>query len=129
MNPEPPEQGGSSRRRVTVARSAILASGARRRTEPGSSTSGIDTLDLQTLIKTQLRLGIICCLALVVVMSGAAVAISTAPLLHQTHVFGVPWSWVLQAYGMYPLILAFAAVYARIARRNESRYRSLLEGA
>jgi hypothetical protein len=41
--------------------------------------------------------------------------------------FGVPLSWLLHAYGFYPIILIFAVVYARGAARNERRYRTLVE--
>lgn len=89
----------------------------------------VGVIYLRTLIRAQLRLAIACCVGFVATMTTAAVLIATMPTLHDTYVFGVPWSWALQAYGMYPLIFLFAVIYVRSAARNEHRYRSLEEGS
>lgn len=80
---------------------------------------------LGTLIRAQLRLAITLAIGFSVTLAAASVAIATIAVLQVATVFGVPWSWALQAYGMYPLVVAFALVYVRASRRNEQRYRSL----
>lgn len=80
---------------------------------------------LRTLIRVQLRLGITLAVAFLLTLAAFSVAIALIPALHEHAVFGVPWSWALQAYGMYPLVVIFAAIYVRAAGRNERRYRSL----
>lgn len=125
---QPPAPRSRQRRRITApdtGHGPVRAD----RIRPGGAAGTADpaAIYLRTLIRAQLRIGIACCLGLVVSMSVAAVVIATTPALHQSYVAGVPWSWVLQAYGMYPLIAVFALVYVRSAARNEARYRSLAE--
>lgn len=116
------------RRRITAPRSPTPAAPAARRPANADSASGdVGAIYVRTLIRAQLRVAIACCLGFVVTMTTAAVLIATTPALHETYVFGVPWSWALQAYGMYPLIAFFAAIFVRAASRNESRYRLLRE--
>jgi len=80
---------------------------------------------LRTLMRAQLRLAITLAATFALTLAAFSVAIAVIPVLHVETVFGVPWSWALQAYGMYPLVVIFAAIYVRAAGRNERRYRSL----
>ncbi|MWB99779.1 hypothetical protein GB864_14600 [Agromyces sp. MMS17-SY077] len=43
-------------------------------------------------------------------------------------VLGVPVSWLLLAFGVYPLLLTVSALAVRAANRNEARFRSLVAG-
>ena len=76
-------------------------------------------------MRAQLRLAITLVVAFLLTLAVCSVAIALIPALHVEMVFGVPWSWGLQAYGMYPLVVIFAVIYVRAAGRNERRYRSL----
>jgi membrane protein implicated in regulation of membrane protease activity len=78
-----------------------------------------------TLIRAQLRLGLVVALCFAVTLALAAICLAVVPLFGELTVLDVPVSWVLQAYGMYPLVVVFALIYVRGARRNEQRYRSL----
>lgn len=114
------------RRRVTAPRGPKLlsASGTRSRVEaiaPGEQ----QPIYLTTLMRVQLRLAIVCCIAFLVTITSAAIALAAIEPLQTSYVFGVPWSWVLQAYGMYPLVVFFAILYVGAAGRNERRYRQL----
>ena len=80
---------------------------------------------LRTLIRAQLRLATTIAIGFVLTLAAASIAIAVIPVLQVATIFGVPWSWALQAYGMYPLVALFALVYVRAAGRNEQRYRSL----
>ena len=96
--------------------------------EPRSADSGIpdaSAVYLGTLIRAQLRLATTLAIGFVLTLAAASIAIAVIPVLQVATIFGVPWSWVLQAYGMYPLVALFALVYVRAAGRNEQRYRSL----
>ena len=115
------------RRRITGPPRRDPAPGIRRPAEAQATSRDVGAIYLRSLIRAQLRLAVVCCIGFVLTLTSAAVIIATVPTLHESYVFGVPWSWALQAYGMYPLILAFAVIYARGAARNEQRYR-LLEG-
>lgn len=80
---------------------------------------------LRTLMRAQLRLGVTLAIGFALTLTVASIAVAATPVLHTTTVLGVPWSWALQAYGMYPIVVTFALLYVRAARRNERRYRSL----
>jgi len=113
------------RRRITGPPRRGQAPGIRRPTDAATPSRDAGAIYLRSLIRAQLRLAVVCFVGFALTMASAAVMIATVPTLHESYVFGVPWSWVLQAYGMYPLILAFAVIYARGAGRNEQRYHSL----
>ena len=93
--------------------------------DPDGAIPDASAVYLGTLIRAQLRLAITLAIGFAVTLAAASVAIALTPALHATTIFGVPWSWALQAYGMYPIVVLFALVYVRAARRNEQRYRSL----
>lgn len=90
-----------------------------------SSPTEASALYLRTLIRAQLRLGITLAAGFAVTLAAASIIVATTPVLRRTTVLGVPWSWALQAFGMYPIVAVFAVFYVRAARRNERRYRSL----
>lgn len=94
---------------------------------PGAPVHEADTVFLNSLIRAQLRLAAGCLagfllVSLVLTLMVLVIARSADPIL-----FGVPLSWLLQAYAYYPVVLVFAIVYARGAARNERRYRSLTD--
>lgn len=90
-----------------------------------AAESEAEAVFVRGLIRAQLRLAvghaIGCCLGIAVL----AVVAATLPPLHTATLWGVPWSWILQAYGPYPLVAAFGFAYVRAAVRNEQRYRAL----
>jgi putative solute:sodium symporter small subunit len=92
---------------------------------PGAAIPDASAIYLRTLIRAQLRLAVTLAIGFAVTITLAAVVIAAVPILHEADVWGVPWSWLLQAYGMYPIVAACAVVYVRSATRNERRYRSL----
>lgn len=94
---------------------------------PGSPVHEADTVYLNGLIRAQLRLAAGCLagfllVSLVLTLMVLLIARTADPIL-----FGVPLSWLLQAYAYYPIILIFAIIYARGAARNERRYRALAD--
>jgi putative solute:sodium symporter small subunit len=117
LEPPPP------RKRVTAPQRATADRIVGAETDPGIPDAS--AVYLGTLIRAQLRLATTLAIGFAVTLAAASVAIATIPALQIATVFGVPWSWALQAYGMYPLVVLFALVYVRAARRNEQRYRSL----
>ncbi|BDZ40508.1 heavy metal transporter [Microbacterium suwonense] len=94
---------------------------------PGAPVHEADTVFLNGLIRAQLRLAVGCLggfllVSLVLTLMIFVIARTADPLL-----IGVPLSWLLQAYGYYPVVLVFAILYARGATRNERRYRALAD--
>ena len=130
MSPGVREESPPPRRRVTARQAQRVSSptaAIRKSADTESPTSDIGAIYLRTLFRAQLRLAIVCCVGFALTVATAAVIIATVPTLHETYVGGVPWSWVLQAYGMYPIVALFAALYVRAATRNEKSYRLLEE--
>jgi uncharacterized membrane protein (DUF485 family) len=92
--------------------------------EPTSDIAGVY---VRSLIRSQLRLGIVFALGFVVATAVFVLAIALTPPLDETFVVGVPLSWLLLGVGVYPLAITVAGLYVRAAARNEARYRSLAE--
>ena len=84
---------------------------------------------MRSLIRSQLRLAIVCAAGFVVATVVFVVGIAVLPALDETYVAGVPVSWLLLGLGVYPLAISVAALSVRAAQRNEVRYRSLAEQA
>jgi putative solute:sodium symporter small subunit len=129
---EPP-----ARVRVTAPRpGAAVAPGASARHEASTRPGGdaddatdVPDVYVRSLIRSQLRLAVICAVGFAVATALFVVAVVWAPGLDESLLAGVPVSWLLIAVGVYPLALTIAALYVRAATRNEARYRSLVEDA
>ncbi|MFE6233978.1 heavy metal transporter [Cellulosimicrobium sp. NPDC057862] len=81
------------------------------------------------LVRAQLRLGLACVVSFLAVVALLTVTMSAVPALDAVVILGVPLPWLVHAYGFYPVIVAFAVVFAVAAARNERRYRALAEGS
>ena len=79
------------------------------------------------LMRAQGRLAVAFVLAFVAVVAGITFVISRVPALHDVVIWGVPLPWLIQAYGYYPVIAAFAVAYTVAAMRAEQRFRALVE--
>ena len=90
-------------------------------------TSDIAGVYARSLIRSQLRLGVVFAVGFVVATALFVIAIAYAPELDTTFVAGVPLSWLLLGAGVYPLAITVGGLYVRAASRNEARYRSLTE--
>ncbi|MET3976545.1 heavy metal transporter [Cellulosimicrobium sp. 4261] len=100
------------------------ASGTARAGEPDDAA----TAYTRGLVRAQLRLGLACVASFLAVVTLLTVTMSGVPALDDVVVLGVPLPWLVHAYGFYPVIVAFAVVFAVAAARNERRYRALAEG-
>jgi uncharacterized membrane protein (DUF485 family) len=84
---------------------------------------------IRSLISSQLRAAIVCAAAFVVVLTGVPLVFTLVPGLDAATVAGIPVSWIVLGAGLFPVLIAIAALYVRTASRNESRYRSLADDA
>ena len=118
-----------ARVRVTAPRTGSPAASARPQLHAGreAPTSDIAGVYVRSLIRSQLRLGIVFAVGFAIATASFVIAITLVPQLDTTFVFGVPLSWLLLGAGVYPLAITVGALYVRAASRNESRYRSLTE--
>lgn len=124
--PRPP-----ARVRVTAPRAAGPAASARPSIARGhvDTTTDVDAMYVRSLIRSQLRLALVCAGGFVAATIVFVVGVALLPALDETFVAGVPVSWLLLGLGVYPLAISVAALYVRAAQRNEARYRSLAEQA
>lgn len=111
--------------RVTAPRAGVP--GQVISTQGLSEPSDIDAEYVRSLIRSQLRLAIVCAVGFVLLLAAYALMFTLAPELDTVHLWGVPLSWLLLGFGVYPIVLAFAVIYVRAATRNEARYRSLTD--
>lgn len=94
---------------------------------PGAPVREAGAVFDRSLVRGQLRLALGCLFGFLLVAGAFTAVIIVIAAVQDPIVFGVPLSWLLQAYGYYPLILFFAVVFARAAGRNERRYRDLAD--
>ena len=92
---------------------------------PGSPVDEADAVYARSLMRSQLRLALGTVAGFVVVVIALTLTIALIPEIGQVLVWGLPLSWLLQAYAFYPIIVVFAVLYVRTAARNERRYRAL----
>ncbi|MFC8682253.1 heavy metal transporter [Microbacterium ureisolvens] len=121
----PGEKGRPARVRVTADLPASAAAATHGIALPGAPVREAGAVYVGGLVRSQLRLAFGCLLGFLLVAGAFTAAIFVVAHAGDPVVAGVPLSWLLQAYGYYPLILVFAVLYARAAARNERRYRSL----
>ncbi|MCM3778180.1 heavy metal transporter [Microbacterium hydrocarbonoxydans] len=92
---------------------------------PGSPVDEADAVFTRALMRSQLRLALGTVAGFVLVVIALTLAIALIPEIDQLVVWGLPLSWLLQAYAFYPIIVVFAVLYVRTAARNERRFRAL----
>jgi len=121
--------GVPARVRVTAHSAGSAAASARPALLAGSdaATSDIAGVYVRSLIRSQLRLGIVFAVGFAAATALFVMAIAVVPELDSTFVLGVPLSWLLLGVGVYPLAITVGGLYVRAASRNEARYRSLTE--
>ena len=105
-----------ARRPATLTRGIAL---------PGSPVDEADAVYARALMRSQLRLALGTVAGFVVVVIALTLTIALVPEIGRVLVWGLPLSWLLQAYAFYPIIVVFAVLYVRAAARNERRYRAL----
>ncbi|MEV4736404.1 MULTISPECIES: heavy metal transporter [unclassified Microbacterium] len=92
---------------------------------PGSPVDEADAVFARALMRSQLRLALGTVAGFVLVVIALTLTVALIPEIDQLVVWGLPLSWLLQAYAFYPIILVFAVLYVRTAARNERRFRAL----
>jgi hypothetical protein len=119
--PEPPR-----RVRVTSPRT-----GAVRRRVAGTSEIDAQTqlgeIYMTSLLRAQLRLTALVIVAVVVLIGGLPLAFRLVPTVMDTQVLGMPLSWVLLAFVVYPVLFALGWLYVRAAERTEQDFADVVE--
>lgn len=92
---------------------------------PGAPVDEADAVYTRALMRSQLRLALGTVAGFVLVVVALTLTIASIPEIGEVVVWGLPLSWLLQAYAFYPIIVVFAVLYVRTAARNERRFRAL----
>ncbi|MET3809725.1 hypothetical protein [Arthrobacter sp. UYEF3] len=115
--------------RVTAPRSFNAGSVAAGRpaadTREAAEESDAGQLFVRSLIRSQLRLGIVVAAGFMLILLAFALLLGLVPGMAELRIAGLPFGWVLLGAGVYPVIGLSAWLYVRTAGRNESRYRDL----
>lgn len=82
---------------------------------------------MRSLIRSQLRIAIVCAAVFVLVLTATAAILALVPEVREASLAGVPVVWFVLGAGIYPVVLLVAVLFVRAADRNEKRYRSLAE--
>jgi hypothetical protein len=117
----------AERVRITSPRTVAARSRARR-----SNAAEIDALTrlgevyVQSLMRAQLRLAAYVVVALAVTLGGLPLLFRLVPV-GDLHLFGIPLTWLLLGFAVYPWLLVLAWWYVRRAERNEAEFEDLVE--
>ena len=119
FHPGGPTTAGS----LTAAGAAAGRSAVETREAAEESDAG--QVFIRSLIRSQLRLGIVVAAGFLLILLAFALLLGLVPGLAELRIAGLPFDWVLLGAGIYPVIGLSAWLYVRTAARNESRYRDL----
>ena len=122
---DPQQRPVRPRERVTAPEATTSLADAR----VGPIDIDIGTVYVRSLVRSQLRLAIACAAGFVVLLVGFAASFVLLPDLGSLLVLGVPVSWLMLGFGVYPLVIGTAVIYVRAARRNETGYLALSDSA
>lgn len=82
---------------------------------------------MRSLVRAQLRLGLLICAGLGVLLGGLPMLFALVPSLRAVRVLGLDLPWLLLGVVVYPLLVAGAWFYVRQAERNERDFADLVE--
>ncbi len=82
---------------------------------------------MRSLIRAQLRLGLLICAGLGVLLGGLPLLFALVPSLREVRVLGLGLPWLLLGVVVYPLLVTGALFYVRQAERNERDFADLVE--
>lgn len=114
----------------------VVVTGPRTRAVPGATQRGVLDLDEQTtigevylrsLIRTQLRLALTVCVAVVLIGGGLPLLFALWPAARSYHVAGLQLPWLALGVLAYPALVAGGWAYVRAAERNEGNFVALVE--
>lgn len=90
------------------------------------SPASAERVLVASLIRSQLRVAIVCALGFAAALAAVAF-VAALPALNDETIAGVPVGWLVLAFGAYPPLVAIAALAVTAANRAEDQYRALAE--
>jgi putative solute:sodium symporter small subunit len=121
---------GSRPTRVRVTGPRTEGRGGRTRRTAVSeidAQSELGEIYLAALLRSQLRLAVGTIVVLALTVGALPVVFWSVPALTRHHVLGMPVSWVVLAFGCYPVLVLLAWRYVRAAERNEREFTHVVE--
>ena len=110
---------------VTPNSPALTGGHAAAASREAEEESDAGQLFVRSLIRSQLRLGLVVALGFLLILLAFPLMLGLVPGLADSTIAGLPFDWVLLGAGIYPVIGLSAWLYVRTAARNEARYRDL----
>lgn len=89
--------------------------------------SEVGEIYVGTLLRAQLRLAVSILVALALTIGTLPLVFTVVPSLTSHHIFGMPVSWGILAFGCYPVLVFLAWRYVRLAERNERAFARVVE--
>jgi hypothetical protein len=74
---------------------------------------------LRSLVRSQLRLGLLVCAWAAVMLGGTALWMALDPGLNHRRWLGMPAGWLILGFAVYPILIGMGVYYVRHAERNE----------
>ena len=110
---------------TTGARTTLPTARSAADSRDAAEESDAGQLFVRSLIRTQLRLGIVVAAGFLLILIAFPLMLGLVPGLAESTIAGLPFDWVLLGVGIYPVVGLSAWLYVRTANRNEARYRDL----
>ena len=104
-----------------------------RRTPRRTAASEIDAqsdvglIYLASLMRSQLRLALAVVLVLVISVGGLPLLFTAFPGLTAHEFLGMPVTWIVLGFGVYPWLVFVAWRYVRLSERNERSFADVVE--
>jgi len=122
----------TSQRPERVRVTSPYAERARSRPRPTAASeidaqTEIGEIYVRALLRTQLRQAIGTLVLLAVTIGVLPLAFHLVPALTEHQVLGMPVSWVMLAFGCYPVLILLAWRYVRASERNENEFVHVVE--
>jgi len=105
---------------------------ARTRPRPSAASeidaqTAVGEIYVRALLRSQLRQAVGTLALLTTTIGVLPLAFHLVPALTEHRVLGMPLSWVLLAFGCYPVLIVLAWRYVRASERNEAEFVHVVE--
>ena len=122
-----PDSGPPRRVRVTSPRTGAARQRRANVTSEIDAQTQLGELYMSSLLRAQLRLATLVLLTVGVLVAGLPLLFHLVPALVDVTVLGMPLTWVLLAFAVYPFLVLLGWLYVRAAERNERDFADVVE--